>query len=138
MAASGGGVAGVRITGLRESTKAMKQLDADAGKEVTKLNREAAEIVAATARRLAPVGKSPDPHPGQLVGTIKVGATQHTSYVRAGSKTVLYGNPIHWGWPKRNIKGSLFMTRALVADAAPVREVYERGFRALIQKVGLA
>lgn len=132
------GIAAVRITGLRETTKAMKQLDDEAGREVTKLNRAAAEVVAETARPLVPVGGAGDTHPGLLLSTIRAGATQRSGYVKAGSTKAPYANPIHWGWPSHGITGSLFLLHALQADTPEIAASYDIGFRALIQKVGLA
>lgn len=134
----GDGIAAVRITGLKEMTKALKALDDGAGKRVTLLNKESAAVVAVTARAFAPVGQPPhDKHPGLLASTVKAGATQRTGYVRAGSASAPYAAPIHWGWASRNIAPNEFMRRALGFDAPAIGELWRRGFRALIEEVGL-
>lgn len=78
-------------------------------KDLTKLNREAAQTVVPEAKKLAPVG---DPKNGHIRTTIRAGATQREGLVRVGDKKRPYGGAVHWGWPNRGIKAQPFLAVA--------------------------
>jgi hypothetical protein len=124
----------IEITGLKRTVRQLKELDVEAPKAVKALHREAAALVAATARERAPVGhQAYDPHPGALRATIRPGATQYMAVVRAGGAKVPYAPPIHWGWGKRHIRPQPFMYEALDARRAEVEAAYDRGIKALVE-----
>lgn len=79
-------------------------------------NNEAANIVAQYAKRNAKFKNST----GRLVRSIRPMSTITTAIVRAGSASVPYAGPIHWGWlyDKRyqvykNIEPNPFLAKAL-------------------------
>lgn len=82
----------LRVDGARELRASLKA----AGRGVQDLkdaNREAAEVVAARARRTAPVG----PAPLHIADTIRAAGTQSAAIVRVGTARMPYGKPLHWG-----------------------------------------
>ncbi len=118
----------VKVVGAAEFRKAMRNMGADL-KDLTAINRRAAETVAEAARDGAPVLT------GALRGSVKSRATQKRGSVQAGSKGVVYAGPIHFGWPARNIKPQPFLYDALDDRRDAVVDAYEQHIEALVQKV---
>lgn len=118
----------VQVTGAKELRSAMKRMGADL-KDLTRVNKAAAEVVADTARRRVPVLT------GRLRKTLRAGATQRTGTVSAGSRLVPYAGPIHFGWPERNIEPQPFIYDALDERKGAVVELYEKRVEELIRKL---
>lgn len=100
---------GMKLEGGRQLRRTLKQAGVDI-KELKKVHRQAGEIVSGRASTWAPRGNT-----GNLQRSVRAGATQTASIVRAGnnrkSKTgVPYAGPIHWGWKARNIKANPFLS----------------------------
>jgi hypothetical protein len=91
---------GVRVEGAKRLRSTLKAAGLDM-KDLTKLNKEAAQIVVPVAQALAPVGS---PVNGHIRTTIRAGATQRAGIIRAGNSKMPYGGPIHFGWPARGIE----------------------------------
>lgn len=70
-------------------------------KELTAINRRAAQIVADRAKQTAPVG---DPKGGHIRVTIRPGATQRAGIVRVGNKSKPYAGVVHYGWRAHNVR----------------------------------
>lgn len=109
----------IKVTGLKSTVRNLKKFDKGIITEVKASNREGAELVAATARELVPA------RTGRLRKSIRAGATQFTGTVRAGSSSVPYAAPIHFGWPRRNISPQPFLYDALDARRGEVLLAYE-------------
>jgi hypothetical protein len=114
----------IHVEGLTKLRRELKKVDAGLAKELNKVGKDVAEIVAATARVDAPRLT------GRLAGTIKAGSTAGGAYVKAGG--VPYAAPIHWGWRKHNIAPQPFLYEALDARRDEVIEKYVAGLNALI------
>lgn len=99
-------------------------------KDITKVNRAAAEDVAQHARQRAPVLT------GRLKRTIRAGATQKRGTVAAGSRLVVYAGPIHFGWPARNIGPQPFIYDALDERREEVVAKYAERVGELVRRVG--
>lgn len=91
---------GVKVEGAARLRRTLKAAGADM-KDLSRLNKEAANIVVPAAKALAPVG---DPINGHIRSTIRAGATQKAGIIRAGNSKMPYGGVQHFGWPSRNIK----------------------------------
>lgn len=119
----------LQVRGSRELKKALADAGVDVVADVKATHRKVGGIVLSKALTLVPV-KS-----GQLQSSIRVGVTQSAGIVRAGWARVPYANPIHWGWPKRHIKPTLFLTRA-AKDTEPawVNEYY-KAFDEILDKI---
>lgn len=74
---------------------------------------------------------------GRLAGSVRSSGQARTGVVRAGKASVPYAGPIHFGWPKRNIRANPFLSSALERQESAVVEVYERGVGDLIRRHGL-
>lgn len=102
--------AGVRVEGLRELRRGLKQLGEDTS-DLKEANAAAAAIVAAAAAARAPK------RTGRLAASVKGNRAVGRATVRGGGAQVPYAGPIHWGWPARGIDGQPF-----VVDAAQATE----------------
>lgn len=123
----------VEVTGAVELRKALKRMGGDL-KDLTKVNREAADKVAAEARPRAPRLT------GALAASVKARATQKAGRVEAGSnrlgRPVVYAGPIHFGWFRRNIDPQPFIYDALDARRDEVVSRYQRRVDELVTRVG--
>lgn len=86
---------GVKVEGAKRLRKTMKAAGADM-KDLSRLNKEAANIVLPVAKALAPVG---DPKGGSIRNTIRAGATQKAGIIRAGNAKMPYAGMLHYGTP---------------------------------------
>lgn len=119
----------LQVRGSRELKQALKEAGVDVVEDVKATHRKVGGIVLSKALTLVPV-KS-----GQLQSTMRVGVTQSAGVVRAGRAKVPYANPIHWGWHRRHIRPTLFLTRA-ASDTEPtwVNEYY-KAFDDILDKI---
>lgn len=132
----------IQVVGLTEFKAAMRRMGGDL-KDLTAINKRAAETV-------ADEGRSRAPHvSGNLAGTIRAGANQTWGYVKAGnnkkkrkgkstheSGAVPYAGPIHFGWPAHGISPNPFLYEALDARRFEVVDAYEAHIEGLVEKVG--
>jgi hypothetical protein len=118
----------VEVVGARQLAATMKRAGADL-RDLTALNRSAAAVVGAAAKARAPRRS------GALAGSVRVGGTRTAGTVRAGSASVPYAMPIHWGWPSRNITAQPFISDA-ARDTEPVwTAVYRVGVERILTKI---
>lgn len=94
--------------------------------DLTGTNASAAAIVAAAAAARAPR------RTGALAGSVRVTTTPNKGRVEFG---VVYANPIHWGWPARNIRANPFATTALAQTQGQTVGVYERRVVDIVGKI---
>ena len=132
---------GVQIRGGRQLRASMKRAGMDI-KQLTGINREAAETVATAARGRAPIGqpsrrrgRGRPKAGGALKASIRAGATTRAGVIRAGSSRVPYANVQHWGWPKRNIRPQHFISDAAIATEPVWAKKYEKQMNDVIKKV---
>jgi len=85
----------LELVGYRQLKKELRQLGAEAVASLKQTNKEAADLVADTARPDIPVRS------GRLKGTLRTTGTMRGGVVRMGRKAVPYAGPIHFGWPNR-------------------------------------
>lgn len=119
----------LEVRGSRELKKALADAGVDVVADVKATHRKVGGIVLTRALTLTPVSS------GNLRSTLRVGATQKVGIVRAGRAKVPYANPIHWGWPKRNIKPSLFLTRAADETRPKWVNEYYKAFDDILDKI---
>lgn len=118
----------IQVEGAKELRKTLKQAGADM-KDFTAAHREASTIVAGRAAPSVPRVS------GALASSVRPGATQTQALVRAGGARVVYANPIHWGWPRRNIVPTLFLTGPAAESEPEWTEVYLARLNDIIEKV---
>ena len=88
-------VAQLRLIGYRELKRDLRRMGDEAIADLKRVNKEAADMVADTARPEIPVRS------GRLKGTLRTTGTMRGGVVRMGRKAVPYAGPIHFGWPNR-------------------------------------
>ncbi len=118
----------VQVTGAKELRKALKKMGADV-KDLTAINKKAAETVADEARERAPILT------GVLRKTIRARATKTRGYVTAGTG-IPYAGVIHFGWPRHGISPQPFIFDALDARKDEVVHAYEKRIGDLVERVG--
>ena len=118
MARSGG----FKVDGLKELQKEIRQTeDVELKKRLRLANKEAAQVVADQAKVEVPRRS------GRLARSIGVQASQTSASVKAGTAArVPYAGPIHFGWPKRNIRPQPFLYEAMDKRIGEVRRAYEK------------
>ena len=117
-----------RIEGLREVQRDLRLLGDDTKTEMKATHLAAAEIVVMGAKRLVPYRS------GRLAASIRALATNASGKVRAGSASVPYAGPIHFGWPARRIAPQPFIYDALDPRREDIRRLYEERIDELIEK----
>ena len=118
MARSGG----FKVDGLKALQKEIRQTeDVELKKQLRLANKEAAQVVADQAKVEVPRRS------GRLARSIGTQASQTSAFVKAGTAArVPYAGPIHFGWPKRNIRPQPFLYEAMDKRIGEVRRAYEK------------
>lgn len=119
------------IEGLRELQRDLRKLGDDAKKEMKPAHLKSAEIVVMGAKRYVPY------RTGKLADSIRAMARQTAGVVRAGSASVPYAGPIHFGWPARFIKPQPFIYDALDERRDEIVNIYAERMGQLINKYDL-
>lgn len=122
---------GVKVEGLPRLRKTLRAAGADM-KDLSKLNKEAANTVVPVAKALAPVG---DPKNGHIRNTIRAGATQKAGIIRAGNKKLPYGGVQHFGWPARGIQAKPWISIAAKQTEPQWVQNYFDGLTKVINKI---
>lgn len=118
----------VKVEGARKLRKTLK----DAGDNLEDLkaaHARAASIAMEASAALAPR------RTGALANSLRSSGTKTAGIVRAGGKRIPYGNPIHWGWFKRNIKPQPFISHGAQDSEGRWLPVYEAAVETALQKV---
>lgn len=126
-----GGRGALRIEGLRDTQKALRQASKESRDEMKETHRKAGELVIGEAKRFVPVVT------GALLASLKSVPTLRQGRVRVGDASVPYAGPIHFGWPANNIRPNPFIYDALDARADAVRQLYEDRINAINEKLDL-
>ena len=119
---------GVHVEGLANLRRTMKSAGVDL-KELSKINRETATMVANAAVLPAPK------RTGRLAASIRPSGTQKAGVIKAGRKSIPYGPPIHWGWFSRGIKPNSWISRTAQSTESGWLPLYEQHMDSVIQKV---
>lgn len=117
-----------RVEGGRELRRSLREAGSDF-QDLKDAHREAAEIAAAASALAAPVVS------GRLRQTVRAAGTKTAGIIRAGKKSVPYAGPIHWGWPKRNIKANPFMASAAKDTEGKWVPVFEHRIEEITNKI---
>ena len=121
-----------RIEGLREVLRDLRALGDDTKTELKATHLAAAEVVVMGAKRIVPY------RTGRLARSIRALATNTAGRVRAGSASVPYAGPIHFGWPARKIAPQPFIYDALDPRREDIKRLYEQRIDELIDKYDFA
>jgi hypothetical protein len=115
----------VQVTGADELVRTLARAG-DQMDDFTAANMTAGQVTAAAASRRAPR------RTGRLAGSIK--ATTRPNGAEIGS-TLIYANPIHWGWPARNIRPNPFLTTAFGENQPRIVSEYSKRVESIIDGV---
>lgn len=121
----------IEVAGLARLKRTMRQAGADIG-QLKDLNRRAASTAAPAVRAATPVGPAKS---GHLHTTVRVGATGKAGVIRVGNKSKPYAGPIHWGWPKRNIRPNPWAAEAARSTEGAWTEVYVQGIEQILSQI---
>lgn len=120
----------VTVYGGRELRKALKETAGDTD-DLKELNKKIAEIVVDEAVKHVPVRS------GKLKASLKSFGAATKARATAGRKSLPYATVIHWGWPRRNIEASLFLTNAMEKKQPQILDAYHDGLEKILDKNGL-
>lgn len=119
----------VEVTGARELRAALRRMGESLG-DLKDTHRAAGELVSERARSIVPHVS------GRLGKSIRLSVRKSGVSVLAGRMTVPYAPPIHFGWPRRNIRPQPFLYDALDDRREAVARVYSQRVGALVARVG--
>lgn len=126
----------IEVKGLKELTKALKQLDPEMVKELKAVNKDAAQVIATSAKGIVPRRS------GRLANSIRAGATTKSGVVRAGNNgKVPYGPGIHFGVGPRpgrkgphSVKPNPFIYSALDARRQAVEASWSKAVEKIVER----
>lgn len=119
----------IEVQGRRELERALRAAGERSG-QLKEVHQRLGIPLAMAGRGEAPMRS------GALGGTVRAAATQRALSLRAGSRTIPYAGPIHYGWPRRGISPDPFLIRARDAMRDQLLEGYRRHLDELVAKVG--
>lgn len=119
LAEASGGRGALEIEGLRDAQRTLRKASKASRDEMKETHRKAGELVIGAAIRYVPVIT------GRLLGSLKSVPTLRQGRVRVGSAAVPYAGPVHFGWPRMNIRPNPFIYDALDERTNAVRALYE-------------
>jgi len=105
----------VQVTGADELVRTLARAG-DQMDDFTAANMTAGQVTAAAASRRAPR------------------RTGRPNGAEIGS-TLIYANPIHWGWPARNIRPNPFLTTAFGENQPRIVSEYSKRVESIIDGV---
>ena len=120
-------MAEIKVEGLAELRAGLKQLDEKFPKQLNKVAKDSADVVAQEAKRIVPKLS------GKLQSAIKPSGTAKGGLVKVGG--LEYHRVIHFGWARHNIRPQPFLYDARDNREAEVLEKFEREVAALVSKV---
>jgi hypothetical protein len=127
--AAGGANIGIEERGAAQLARTLRKAGADLN-DLKNVNRQAADIVAPAAKGLAPKRS------GKLAGSVRAGATRKAGVVRAGnSGRIRYAGVINYGWPKHNIKPTLFINSAAKSTEPAWSALYSQAVDKIIADI---
>lgn len=119
----------VLVEGAKELARTLKKAGVDV-KELKEANNRVGQVIVQAAQSRAPK-KS-----GRLAGSIRASKEQAGITIRAGNNGgIPYAAPIHWGWPKRNIKATLFLTNAIAETQPEWIDLYYKELEHIVSEI---
>lgn len=117
----------VRVEGLRETQKALKNLEGgldDLKDANASLGTEIAQRASALAPRLT----------GNLAASIKSNRAAKKVSIKAGGAKVPYAGVIEYGWKQRNIQSQSYLRKAAFENRDFIVNKYEDNIKQVIRK----
>jgi hypothetical protein len=104
----------VKVQGVDNLSRTLTAAAADLA-DLGETNTAAGRLLATRAAARAPR------RTGRLAASVR--ATPDRTGVQVGS-SLIYGPPIHWGWPARHVRRQPFLTDTLTDQAPAVLDLY--------------
>lgn len=123
----GSGDLHVRVTGLRETLRALQDAGTDAQDLKDVMQALAGIVVTAAVPRTRKVS-------GAMADSIRPGGGKTKAVVRMGRKSVPYAGVQHYGWPAHNITPDLSLVEALQATRNQVVAELDRSLGDLLAR----
>jgi len=118
----------VEVRGAKELRKTLKAAGDDLG-DLKAAHQAVGNMVVNVARGLAPVRS------GALAGSIRATRLAGGVSIKAGSGSIRYAGPIHWGWPARNIAANPFLSTAATTSEEQWTALYEEELNKILDRV---
>ncbi len=118
----------VKVIGAARLRRTLRAAGDDLS-DLKAVHQQVGGIVAERARALVPRRS------GALGASIRASRGATAAIVRAGSGSVPYAGPIHWGWPARNIAAQPFLSDGATSTESRWMNVYEAAIAAALAKV---
>ena len=119
----------IAVEGLRETVRDLQKV----GVEVEDLK----DVFGAIAAEAAEVAARHAPsQSGALRNSVRGNRAKGKAVIMAGRARVPYAGAINYGWPKRNIKGRMFLQEADKVMETRAPEMFEEGLAAIFEKIG--
>lgn len=122
-----GRVSGVYLDGLRETVKALEAIGVETG-DLKEVFTQVGEDVATDAKRIV---RSVT---GRTAANIRPAKAKNKAVVRAGSARIKHAGVLNYGWPKRGIRATGFLTKAANANTEQHIRTIEDGLTDLINQ----
>lgn len=116
----------VQVEGARELRRTLRKAGDDLSDMKAAHTKAAGTVL---ARQIAPA------RTGTLAATVRGTGTKTAAIIRAGYARVPYANPIHWGWPARNIAAQPWISEAAQGSEAVWYPVYVADVQRITDKV---
>ena len=116
MAETAGG-ARVEIQGLRNLVRTLVKAGVDVA-DMKAANARVGQIVVRAGNQIVPRAS------GRLAASIRPAQQRAAVVVRAGSGGIPYAGVQHWGWPRRHIRATLFLTTAIERERGQIEDEY--------------
>lgn len=99
---------------------------ADELRDLTDVNTQAGDYIRARAAANAPR------RTGRLASSLTVHVDKAAVTVESD---LIYANPIHWGWPARNISAQPFLADAVEVTSSTVVDMYDTNNERVLERV---
>ena len=120
----------IEVEGLNELRKALRQAkDKELNETMREIHRELAREIVQRALPNVPVKT------GELKATVRAAGTIRDAIGRVGKATVPYAPPIHWGWPRRNIKPNPFLVDAAQNIERDIVDRYDKAVSDMLDRL---
>ncbi|PCE13988.1 hypothetical protein AUC47_04895 [Microbacterium sp. SZ1] len=120
-----------RVDGAAQLRRTLRKAGADMS-DMRQVHKRVGGVILPAARAGAPVGPDAGGHIGS---TVRVGASQSATTIRAGNKRLVYGPRTHWGWLRRRQLPNMWITRAAQSTEARWTQVYFDGITDIINTI---
>ena len=118
----------VQVQGAAQLRASLRRAGSDLG-DLRALHATAAAIAAQASAALTPARS------GALRASVRSSGTKTAGILRAGRASVPYAGPIHWGWPRRGIRPSLFLSQGAQDSEGAWLPVYRQGVDHIVERI---